>query len=83
MMLTVRLDQTTEQRLLEACRQLGCSKSEAVKQSLAAWLERFQPLPDPYELGKDLFDAGEAAEPPTDPQRLAIWNYLHDKYRTR
>jgi hypothetical protein len=32
-MLTVRLDETTEQRLLEACRQLGCSKSEAVKQS--------------------------------------------------
>ena len=80
-MLTVRLDETTEQGLLEACRQRGCSKSEAVKQSLAEWLERFQPPPDPYELGKDLFDAGEPAESPTDPQRLAIWNYLHDKYR--
>jgi hypothetical protein len=82
-MLTVRLDETTEQRLAEACHQLGCSKSEAVKQSLAAWLERFQPLPDPYELGKDLFDAGDAAAPPQDPQRRAIWDYLHDKYRTR
>lgn len=82
-MLTVRLDEATERRLTEACRQLGCSKSEAVKQSLAEWLERFQPAPDPYELGQDLFDLGEAAGPPEDPRRRVIWDYLNAKHRAR
>jgi predicted transcriptional regulator len=82
-MLTVRLDEATERRLAEVCRQLGCSKSDAVKQSLAEWLERFKPAPDPYELGKDLFDLGGPAEPPEDPGKRFIWDYLNAKYRTR
>lgn len=65
-MLTIHLDETTEQRLIEACRELGCSESKAVKQSLDEWLKRLQPPPDAYELGKDLFDLGESAEPPED-----------------
>ena len=65
-MLTIHLDETTEQRLIEACRELGCSESEAVKQSLDEWLKRLQQPPDAYELGKDLFDLGESAEPPED-----------------
>ena len=79
-MLTVRLDETTERRLAEACRQLGCSKSEAVKQSLTAWLERFEPLPDPYALGKDLFGQLSPSEPPEDPLKREIWERLHAKY---
>ena len=63
-MLTVRLDEATEQRLNEVCHQLGCSKSEAVKRSLTEWLEHFSPPPDPYELGKDLFGQFEPSEPP-------------------
>lgn len=82
-MLTVRLDEITEQRLTEVCRQLGRSKSDVVKQSLAEWLERFNPPPRSYELGQDLFDQGESAEPPKDPQRRQIWDYLDAKYRTR
>lgn len=79
-MLTVRLDEATERQLAEACRQLGCSKSEAVKRSLAEWLERFQPAPDPYELGKDLFGQFGPSEPPEDPLKREIWERLRAKH---
>jgi hypothetical protein len=82
-MLTIHLDETTEQRLIEACRELGCSESKAVKQSLDEWLKRLQPPPDAYELGKDLFDLGESAEPPEDPRRRQIWDSLNAKHRHR
>lgn len=82
-MLTVRLDEITEQRLTEVCRQLGRSKSDVVKQSLAEWLERFSPKPDPYELGKDLFGRLRPSEPPEDPLKRAIWERLHAQYDSR
>ena len=82
-MLSVRLDEATEQRLSEVCRQLGRTKSEVVKESLAEWLERFNPPPRAYELGEDLFDQGECARPPKDPHHHQLWDYLDAKYRTR
>ena len=82
-MLSVRLDQATEQRLSEVCRQLGRTKSEVVKESLAEWLERFNPPPRAYELGADLFDQGEVARPPEDPHHRQLWDYLDAKHRAR
>ena len=81
-MLSVRLDDATEQRLQEVCRRFGYTKSEAVKRSLEQWLAAFEPTPDAYELGVDLFDQGAAAEPPTDPMRRQVWKHLHAKYRS-
>ncbi len=57
-MLSVRLDESIEQRLQEVCRRFGYTKSEAVKRSLEQWLAAFEPAPDAYELGIDLFDQG-------------------------
>lgn len=80
-MLSVRIDEETQRRLTEVCRRYGYSKSEAVKRSLASWLAGFEPTPDAYALGADLFDAGGPGEPPTDPMRRQIWERLHAKYR--
>ena len=81
-MLSVRLDESIEQRLQEVCRRFGYTKSEAVKRSLEQWLAAFEPTPDAYELGIDLFDQGAAAESPADPMRRQIWEHLHAKYRS-
>lgn len=63
-MLSIRLDEQTEARLQAACRRLGLSKSEAVKRSLEQWLDTFEPAPNAFDLGADLFDQGAAAAPP-------------------
>jgi hypothetical protein len=80
-MLSVRLDEATERRLKDVCRRFGLTKSEAVKRSLEQWLAAFEPAPDAYELGADLFDQGEAAEPPIDTLHRKIWDQLNAKYR--
>lgn len=80
-MLSIRLDEQTEARFQAACRRLGLSKNEAIKRSLEQWLDRFEPPPDAFDLGIDLFDQGIAAEPPKDPQRRQIWERLRAKHR--
>jgi Arc/MetJ-type ribon-helix-helix transcriptional regulator len=80
-MLSVRLDEQTEARLQATCRRLGLSKSEAVKRSLEHWLDSFEPPPDAFALGADLFDQGAAADPPSDPRRREIWERLRAKHR--
>jgi predicted transcriptional regulator len=79
-MLSVRLDEQTEARLQATCRRLGVSRSEAVKRSLEQWLDGFEPAPDAFELGADLFDRGVAADPPIDPKRREIWERLRAKH---
>jgi hypothetical protein len=80
-MLSVRLDEQIETRLQATCRRLGLSKTEAVKRSLEQWLDSYEPKPDAFELGADLFDQGAAADPPSDPQRRQIWERLRAKHR--
>jgi hypothetical protein len=81
-MLTIDLDPETEKRLDELCRRTGVTPSEAVRRSLADWLERLDlEVPDAYELGKDLFGQGGPAEPPVDPHKRQIWDSLHAKHR--
>jgi predicted transcriptional regulator len=80
-MLSVRLDNQTKARLQATCRRLGLTKSEAVKRSLDQWLDRFEPAPDAFDLGADLFDQGTAADPPSDPKRREIWERLRAKHR--
>ncbi len=80
-MLSVRLDEQTEDRLQATCRRLGVGRSEAVKCSLEQWLDSFEPAPDAFDLGADLFDQGAAADPPSDPKRRQIWERLRAKHR--
>lgn len=80
-MLSVRLDEQIEIRLRATCRRLGLSKTEAVKRSLEQWLDSYEPAPDAFELGADLFDQGAAADPRSDPQRRQIWERLRAKHR--
>ncbi len=80
-MLSLRLDEQTEARLQVTCRRLGLSKSEAVKRSLQQWLDSFEPAPDAFDLGLDLFDQGAAADAPSDPQRRQVWERVRAKYR--
>ncbi len=80
-MLSVRLDEQTEDRLQATCRRLGVSRSEAVKRSLEQWLDSFEPATDAFDLGADLFDQGAAADPPSDPKRRQIWERLRAKHR--
>jgi predicted DNA-binding protein len=52
--LTLRLDSKTRQRLERIARRKQLSKSEVVRQAIAAWADRQEPIDSPYEMLADL-----------------------------
>lgn len=55
-MITLRLDPTLEQTINSVAHQMGISKSELIRKSIAEFLGRLE-KPSPWELGKDVFGA--------------------------
>ena len=55
-MITLRLDPTLEQTISSVAQQMGISKSELIRKSIAEFLDRLE-KPSPWELGKDVFGA--------------------------
>ena len=53
-MITLRIDPEDEQAVEAAAKNLGISKSEFVRESIAEYLAS-QEQPDAWEIGKDLF----------------------------
>jgi len=81
MTLSVRLSAKEEQQLETTARRLGRSKSDLARQAVADLCQKFdEHTRSPYELGKDLFGAGELALPPSDPIKKRIWEKLRDKH---
>lgn len=53
-MITLRLDPQLEQIVNELARQLGVSKSELIRRSIAEYVDKLE-KPSAWELGKDVF----------------------------
>ncbi len=58
-MITLRLDQQTEQLLKNTAEQLGLSKSELIRQSILEYLSKISP-PSAWETGQHLFGRGSS-----------------------
>ncbi len=73
-----------EEALLDrVSRQSARSQDDLIRQGIRELCQRLleQPEPTPYELGRDLFGAGQLAEAPADPAKRQIWEALHAKHR--
>jgi hypothetical protein len=83
MPLSIRLSPEEEALLEAASRQCARSKSELVRQGIREVCQRLLRQTDrtPYDLGQDLFGAGQWAEPPTDPAKRLVWEALRAKHR--
>jgi predicted DNA-binding protein len=62
MPISIRLGDELEQRLAIASRKLRLNKSELIKRSLEAYLDRLQLPKSPYQLGEDLFGADDSKD---------------------
>jgi predicted DNA-binding protein len=52
--LTLRLDEKTRQRIARLARRKSVSTSEVIREAIAAWADRQEPLTSPYDAMKDL-----------------------------
>lgn len=53
-MITLRLDPQLEQTINELARQMGVSKSELIRRSIAEYVDKIE-RPSAWELGSDVF----------------------------
>ena len=53
-MLTLRLDPQMEQKITNAAKKLGLTKSELIRRSIQEYLKKFS-RQTPWDLGRDLF----------------------------
>ncbi|MBS3916861.1 MAG: ribbon-helix-helix protein, CopG family [Sulfuritalea sp.] len=82
MPLSIRLTPEEERLLEKACRRSTRSKSDIVRQGVREVCARImRGDKTPYELGADLFGAGDLARPPADKMKRAVWEKLRDKHR--
>jgi Arc/MetJ-type ribon-helix-helix transcriptional regulator len=61
--LTLRLDQKTRQRIARIARRNRVSTSEVVRQALAAWADRHEPVTSPYDAVADLLGVVHGGNP--------------------
>ncbi|MBM4199836.1 MAG: TraY domain-containing protein [Gammaproteobacteria bacterium] len=77
MRLSVRLNPEEERLLEKACQRSARSKSDIVRQGVREVCARIvRGDKTPYELGADLFGAGDLAGPPTDKTKRTVWKKL-------
>lgn len=81
--LSIQLSPDEEALLKAASRQCARSPNDLARQGVRELCQRLMRQADqtPYELGQDLFGAGQLAEAPTDPVKRQIWEFLHAKHR--
>ena len=81
MTLSVRLSDDEETLLEQTARRLGRSKSDLARQAVGELCRKLnQHEHDAFSIGKDLFGAGELAEPPTDLLKRKIWENIREKH---
>jgi len=61
--LTLRLDEKTRQRIVRLARRKRLSTSEVIRQAIAAWADRQEPVTSPYEAMKDLIGVVRGGNP--------------------
>lgn len=78
MMITVRIDDALEKKILALSKIKMCSKSDIVKESLTRYLEAESS--SAYELGKDLFGRDGSGRKISSSQRKSV---LKEKIRAK
>jgi Arc/MetJ-type ribon-helix-helix transcriptional regulator len=66
--ITLRLDEKTRQRIARLARRKRLSTSEAIRQAIAAWADRQEPVTSPYEAMKDLIGVVRGGNPKRSEQ---------------
>ena len=66
--LTLRLDEKTRQRIARLARRKQLSVSEVIRQAIAAWADRQEPVTSPYEAMKDLIGIVNGGNPKRSEQ---------------
>jgi len=61
--LTLRLDEKTRHRIARLARREQLSISEVIRQAIAAWADRREPITSPYEAMKDLIGVVNGGNP--------------------
>ncbi len=66
--LTLRIDEKTRQRIARLARHKRLSKSEVVRQAIAAWADGQEPVTSPYEAMVDLIGVVRGGNPKRSEQ---------------
>ncbi|MGB8475919.1 MAG: ribbon-helix-helix domain-containing protein [Candidatus Acidiferrum sp.] len=66
--LTLRLDPKTRQRIARLARRKSLSTSEVIRQAIAAWADRQEPVASPYEAIMDLIGVVHGGNPKRSEQ---------------
>jgi len=66
--ITLRLDEKTRQRIARLARRKRLSTSEAIRQAIAAWADRQEPVSSPFEAMKDLIGVVRGGNPKRSEQ---------------
>lgn len=66
--LTLRLDQKTRKRIARLARRKRLTTSEVVREAIAAWADRQEPVTSPYEAVKDLIGVVRGGNPKRSEQ---------------
>ena len=66
--LTLRLDEKTRQRIARLARGKRLSTSEVIRQAIAAWADREEPVTSPYDAMKDLIGVVRGGNPKRSEQ---------------
>lgn len=61
--LTFRMDPQTRRRIAALARHKRLSKSEVIRQAIAAWADREEPVTSPYEAMRDLLGVVHGGDP--------------------
>jgi predicted DNA-binding protein len=66
--LTLRLDEKTRKRIARLARRKSLTTSEVIREAIAAWAERHEPVTSPYEAVKDLIGVVRGGNPKRSEQ---------------
>ena len=81
--LTLRLDQKTRQRIARLARRKRLSTSEIIRQAIAAWADREEPITAPYDAVADLIGVVRGGDSKRSEQTGRRFRALLERRRSR
>jgi len=80
--LTLRLDPKTRQRIVRLARRQRLSTSEVIRQAIAAWADRQEPVTSPHDAMRDLIGIVRGGDPKRSEQTGRRFTALLKKRRS-
>jgi Arc/MetJ-type ribon-helix-helix transcriptional regulator len=81
--LTLRLDPKTRQRIARLARRQRLSTSEVIRQAIAAWADRQEPVTSPYDAMRDLIGIVRGGNPERSEQTGRRFTALLKRRRSK